>query len=491
MTVTTTLTGAPSTCQDNWDSINWKTINSQVRRLQMRIAKAIREKRYNKAKALQWLLTHSRCGKLSAVKRVTENKGKKTPGVDKICWNTPKQKIRAAASLKRRGYKTKPLRRIYIPKKNGKSRPLGIPTMKCRAMQALHLLALEPISETLADKNSYGFRPKRSTADAIEQVHHVLCQKVSAQWVLEADIKGCFDNISHKWMLDNIVMDREILNRWLTSGYMEKGQVFSTDAGTPQGGIASPTLANMALDGLEVLIKDISKRGYKTNVVRYADDFIITGSSRELLEEKIKPAVENFLKERNLTLSQEKTKITHIEEGFDFLGFNVRKYKDGKVLTKPSKDSVKLILDKIRSVIKANPTAKTENLIRQLNPIIRGWTNYHKSVCAKRVFLSLDSEIFKALWRWVNRRHSRKSATWIRKKYFCSIGGRNWVFFARIRNPNSQPILLSLLSAGAVKIKRHVKIRAESTPYDPAYKDYLTNRADSRKLYKIKINRGK
>jgi len=490
MTVTATLTGAPLTCQVEWDSINWKIIKSQVRRLQMRIAKAIRDKRYNKAKALQWLLTHSRYGKLLAVKRVTENKGKKTPGIDNVCWNTPKQKMRAVVSLKRRGYKTEPLRRIYIPKKNGKLRPLGIPTMKCRAMQALHLLALEPIAETLADKNSYGFRPKRSTADAIEQVHHVLCKKVSAQWILEADIKGCFDNISHQWMLDNILMDREILNKWLNSGYMEKGQIFSTNSGSPQGGIASPTIANMALDGLEVLIKSISKRGYKTNMVRYADDFIITGGSKELLEEKIKPAVENFLKERNLTLSQEKTKITHIEEGFDFLGFNVRKYKCGKVLTKPSKDSIKQILDKIRNIIRANPTVKTENLIRLLNPIIRGWTNYHKSVCAKRIFHALDSEIFKSLWHWVNRRHSRKAAKWIKKKYFYTIGDRNWVFSAKIRNPNSPPTFISLMSAGAVKIKRHVKIRAASTPYDPAFKDYLTKRANSKKLFKININRG-
>ncbi len=230
-------TGAPSACGVHWSSIDWGAVESHVRRLQMRIAKAIREKKHNKAKALQWILTHSHYAKLLAVKRVTQNKGNKTPGVDNQRWTTEKQKMQAAKSLKKHGYQTMPLRRIYIPKKNGKLRPLGIPTMKCRAMQALYLLALEPIAETLADKNSYGFRPKRSTVDAIEQCHHVLCRKVSARWVLEGDIKGCFDNICHQWMLDNIPMDKAILRKWLKAGYMEDGKLFSTEAGTPQGGL--------------------------------------------------------------------------------------------------------------------------------------------------------------------------------------------------------------------------------------------------------------
>jgi len=489
MTAVATLAGAPSAWHDDWDSINWDTVTSQVRRLQMRIAKAIREKRHNKAKALQWLLTHSHYAKLLAVKRVTQNKGSKTPGVDNQRWTTPKQKMSAAADLKRHGYQTQPLRRIYILKKNGKQRPLGIPTMKCRAMQALYLLALEPIAETLADKNSYGFRPKRSTADAIEQCHLVLCKRVSAQWILEGDIKGCFDNIDHQWMLKNIPMDKDILKKWLAAGYMEKGKLFSTEAGTPQGGIASPTLANMALDGLEMLVKNISKRGDKTNVVRYADDFIITGSSKELLENTIKPAVEKFLEERGLTLSQEKTKITHIEEGFDFLGFNVRKYQCGKVLTKPAKNSVKQFLAKIRSVIKSNPTAKTENLIRQLNPIIRGWTNYHKSVCAKRIFLSAGAEIFESVWSWAKRRHSRKGAKWIRRKYFRSCGGRNWVFSATVRKPGAPPTFLDLIEAGKVKIKRHVKVKATATPYDPTFQDYFINRSISKTFRQVGRNR--
>jgi RNA-directed DNA polymerase len=191
-------------------------------------------------KALQWLLTHSYSGKALAVKRVTENKGKNTPGVDKVIWETPGAKANAIKSLQRRGYSPLPLRRVLIPKKNGKTRPLGIPVMKCRAMQALHLLALEPIAETTADRNSYGFRPARATADAGAQCFKVLASKNRAQWVLEADIKGCFDNISHDWMIANIPMDKAVLWKWLKAGYVFQNELFPTESGAPQGAIITP-----------------------------------------------------------------------------------------------------------------------------------------------------------------------------------------------------------------------------------------------------------
>ena len=350
-----------------WDGINWAAVQRQVRGLQARIVKATQAGKHNKAKALQWLLTHSFSGKALAVKRVTENKGKNTPGVDKVTWKTPEAKINAIASLKRRGYSTLPLRRVLIPKKNGtKTRPLGIPVMKCRAMQALHLLALEPIAETTADLNSYGFRPERSTADAGAQCFNALARKTNAEWVLEADIKGCFDNISHDWMIANIPTDKAVLKKWLKAGYVYQNERFLTDAGTPQGGIISPVAANMTLDGLEAMLLEkfpkAKQTGRKMNMVRYADDFIITGNSKEWLEQEVKPAVVEFLAERGLVLSPEKTKITNITDGFDFLGWNPRKY-NGKLLMKPSKANVKGQLDKIREVIKANKTAKQANLI--------------------------------------------------------------------------------------------------------------------------------
>ena len=304
------------------------------------------EGRWGKVKSLQHLLTHSFSGKATAVKRVTENQGKETPGVDKVTWSTPKSKSQAVMSLRQKGYKPQPLKRVYIPKANGKKRPLGIPTMKDRAMQALYLLALDPIAETVADMSSYGFRKERSCADAIAGCFDALRKRVSPQWILEGDIKGCFDNISHKWIIDNIPTDKLILRKWLKAGFIENNSLFPTEAGTPQGGIISPVLANMTLDGLETLLNAKFKRtGNKTrfnpmvHLVRYADDFVITGSTKELLENEIKPLVEEFLASRGLVLSQKKTRITHIEEGFDFLGQNVRKY-NGKLLIKPSKKNV-------------------------------------------------------------------------------------------------------------------------------------------------------
>jgi RNA-directed DNA polymerase len=288
-----------------------------------------------------------------------------------------------------------------------------MPTMRDRAMQALYLLAVEPIGETTGDPNSYGFRAGRSTADALKQCFQALCLKQSAQWILEGDIKACFDRISHEWLLANIPMDKAILHRWLKAGYMEQHVLYPTEEGTPQGGIISPVLANMTLDGLE---RELRKAFPKTkqgnspmvNLVRYADDFIVTGRSKELLEREVQPLIEAFLRKRGLELSQEKTSITHIGDGFDFLGQNVRKY-NGKILIKPSKKNIHVFLEKVREVIKANKQTTAGHLILMLNPMIRGWAQYHQYAASKRTFDDIDHAIFKAVWRWVVRRHSWKS----------------------------------------------------------------------------------
>ena len=342
----------------------------------MRIAKAVREKRHGKAKALQWLLTHSFSAKALAVQRVTLNSGAKTPGVDGVVWKKPEEKMKAVDSLQRRGYKPQPLRRIYIPKKQkGSFRPLSIPCLIDRSMQTLHLLALEPVMETTADKNAYGFRPKRSCADAIGQCFNALAGKSSASFVLEGDIRACFDSLSGKWLEDNILTDKTILSKWLTAGYIEEKVIHPTYDGVSQGSSNSPALLVLALKGLEETVKSATSRKDKVNVVVYADDFVVTGSTKEVLENKVMPVVAVFLKERGLELSVEKTKITRVDEGFDFLGFNVRKYK-GKLLIKPSKANVKVFLNNIRGLIKSHATIKTEDLIRLLNLRIRGWTNY-------------------------------------------------------------------------------------------------------------------
>ena len=347
-------------------------------------------------------------------------------------------------------------------------------------MQALYLLALEPIAEVTADKNSYGFRPKRSAADAIEQCFKVLSHKQSTQWILEADIKACFDKINHPWLLKHIPMDKLILKQWLTAGFIENKALMPTTEGTPQGGIISPTLANVTLDGLENVVKSFSNRKEKVNLVRYADDFIITGSSRELLENKVKPAIEHFLYERGLELSQEKTKISHVKDGFNFLGFNIRKYQNGKLLIKPAKESTLKFLGDIRMVIKQNNGANHEQIIRQLNPKIRGWAYYYRHVVSKNTFSKIDHNIFLALYAWILRRHPDKTMGWRKKKYFRSEGLRNWIFSTKIANAYEQPEHLDLFSMSRLAIKRHRKIIAEATPFDPKYKEYFEQR-DARK----------
>jgi len=351
-------------------------------------------------------------------------------------------------------------------------------------MQALYLLALDPVAETLADPNSYGFRPGRSTADAIEQCFKVLGKQASPQWILEGDIKGCFDAISHEWLLTHIPMEKAILKKWLKAGYMEQHVLYPTEAGTPQGGTISPVLANMTLDGLERAIHEVippttrRSREAKVHLIRYADDFLISGSSKELLEQEMKPLVEAFLRERGLQLSPEKTLITHIEDGFDFLGQNVRKYKTGKrhkLLIKPAKKNVAAFLEKVRDIVKANKPLPAGKLIAKLNPIIRGWANYHRHVVSKKAFSSVDEAIYQTLKRWINRRHPHKSDAWKAKKYFKTCGGDNWVFFGKEGEQTWH-----LTRADNVPTTRHVKIRGEANPYDPEWESYFEKRLDVR-----------
>jgi len=476
------LAGAPSASL-TWPTIDWETVITEVRRLQMRIAKAFREGRRGKAKALQWLLTHSFYAKLLAVKRVVSNQGAKTPGIDEIVWKSSADKMEAVNSLKRRGYKTLPLKRIYIPKKQkGKFRPLSIPPMICRAQQALHLLSLEPVSEMLADKHTYGFRPLKSTADAIEQCFTVLARKTSAQWILEGDIKACFDSISKSWLCENTPMDKIMLRKWLDAGYIDKGEFYPTEQGVAQGGPISPALLLVTLSGMESTIKRSVNSKDKVNVVVYADDFIVTGATKEVLENKVKPAIEGFLRERGLTLSQEKTKLTHINEGFDFLGVNIRKYKS-KLIMKPAKSNVKRFLVTMRETIKQMAAVKTEILIQRLNSKIRGWANYYRHVCSSQTFSYVDYQIFQALWRWATKRHSNKGKRWIHKNYFRSKAQRNWVFYAKVKakEKGAPSTYLDLIKASDTPIKRHIKMKAEATPYKSEYHEYLTERLAKRR----------
>ncbi|MHB2246727.1 group II intron reverse transcriptase/maturase [Pseudomonas fitomaticsae] len=487
-----TAVSAPSGAPQQWHDIDWWRVQRNVRAMQLRIAKACRGGNWRRVNSLQRMLTRSRSARYLAVRRVTENQGKRTAGVDRVLWDTPDAKWKAANGLKRHGYKPRPLRRVFIPKSNGKERPLGIPTMTDRAMQALYLLALAPIAETTGDPNSYGFRIERSTADAMGQLFICLSKKVSAEWVLEADIKGCFDHINHDWLIANVPTDKTILRKWLKAGVIHKGQLQATDAGTPQGGIISPTLANMVLDGLESQLKQhlgVTKaKKLKINVVRYADDFVITGNSKEMLESEIRPWVEQFLAVRGLQLSLEKTRVVHIDEGFDFLGWNFRKY-EGKLLIKPSKKNVKAFYRKVKDVISTNKTAKQEDLIQRLNPILRGWAMYHQPVVAKKAFSRMDNSVFHALWRWAKRRHPNKSLEWVRRGYFQPHEGRSWVFATMAMRTDGTKAIAPLYSIASTAIERHRKVSGEYNPFDPSMEEMGEKLRMVRMLKKLKYRK--
>lgn len=491
---------ASSHFPDEWSAINWRQVQKNVRVMQHRIAKATRENDWRRVKSLQRWLTRSYCAKALAVRRVTENKGKRTPGVDRQLWDTPQLKHAAIACLKKQRYRPLPLKRVNIPKPNGKMRPLGIPTMKDRAMQALHLQALDPVLETVSDPNSYGFRKSRSAADAMQQLFIRLSRKGSAMWVLDADIEGFFDNINHDWMTENVPMDKSILKKWLKSGVVEGKQLMATKEGTPQGGIISPALANWTLNGLEAELTTylnvkwgIAKaKKLKVGVIRYADDFVITGVSREVLEGEIRPWVEAFLLERGLKLAKAKTNIVNIDEGFDFLGWNFRKYvrKDTrKLLIKPSKKNVNSFYEKLRKIFDDNLTATQEQLIRTLNPVLGGWARYHTSAVAKQTFSRMDSLIFWRLMRWARRRHPNKNANWVSRKYWRMEGNRTWVFACDVAKGDDDKETKALYLLASTAIERHIKIIGEFNPYDPAWEQYGESLRQKRMLGKMRYRK--
>jgi RNA-directed DNA polymerase len=459
--------------KDQWDNIDWKEVEEHVNRLQARIAKAVKNCIWHLVKRLQYLLTNSFYAKLLAVRKVNQNRGKRTAGIDGETWSSPQSKMKAALSLTDKKYVAKPLKRVFIEKPGKKKkRPLGIPTMYDRSIQSLYAMGLEPIAEIRGDRTSFGFRKFRSTHDACDYAFLYLCKKNSPIWVLEGDIKGCFDNISHQWLLDNIPMDKSILKQFLKAGYIYNRQLFPTEAGTPQGGIISPILANMALDGIENLLAEkyhktksgkickVHSAKYKANFCRYADDFIVTAKTEEIAKE-IKELIQDFLKDRGLELSDKKTLITHIDNGFDFLGWNFRKY-NGKLLVKPSKKSMDKFTEKISETVKEGKAWKQETIIDFLNPIITGWANYHQPVVSSEIFHKLDSRIWGMLWHWAKRRHPEKSNRWIADKYWHSVGNKNWVF----TDGNKQLKLLS-----DTRIVRHIKLKLDMNPH--LDKDYF------------------
>ena len=461
---------------ESWADIPWSQYEKQVQKLQRRIAKAVRERKFGKARALQNILTRSLAARALAVKRVTTNKGERTPGVDRVRWTTHKQKMKALRKLKnRRTYHTLPLRRIYIPKRNGKLRPLGIPTMCDRAMQALYLLALLPVAEEEAYPHTYGFRPYRSVADAVEQCFKLLSHSYDPEWVLEGDIVGCFDHIDHDWLLRNVFVDRKMLEKWLKSGFIDGRSLQPTLAGTPQGGIISPTAAVITLSGLGPYLESLFPKSYQVHTAIYADDFIVTGASKEVLEREVRPAISSFLRERGLELSQEKTRVVHISEGFDFLGQNVRKY-EGKLLITPAWKNVQAFLNKVRDIVKKGRAKTQEWVIEKLNPILRGWSMFHRHVCSKKTYQWVDYIVFGILWKWAKRRHPNKGARWVKTRYFHRIGGRDWMFSSDGTSKHC------LYTTASTPIRRHIKIKGLANPFHPDWDPYFAERKHTAKI---------
>lgn len=386
-----------------WNSIDWRKTKAEVKRLQMRIAKAVEEGRWGRAKSLQHILTHSFHAKALAVRRVTSNKGKKTPGVDGVVWKTAREKMEAVRSIKQRGYRALPLRRVRIPKK-----------------------------------------------------------------------------ISHSWLLRFIPMKRHILHQWLKAGYEENGHPFPTKEGTPQGGIASPVLANMTLDGLEAVVRKavggerVKGQRTKVHLVRFADDFVVTADRKELLTEQALPAIEAFLHERGLNLSKMKTRIVHITDGFDFLSQTLRRFGN-KLIIRPAKAAVKSLLSTVREQIRRMRSAPVKDLVGKLNPILRGWANYHRHIVSSDTFSYIDWEVTQMLWRWARRQHRKKNMRWIINRYWRVVPDTHR-FTAAWREKSGKRYTLFLFRMSDLPIRRHVRIKGNANPYSPSWQDYFTQR---------------
>ena len=468
----------------DWHSIDWKQVYRTVKNLRQRIFRASREGDLKRVRSLQRLMLRCQANAIESVRRVTQvNAGKNTPGVDQKLVLTPKARGRLCAQLSGLElHRVHPVRRVYIPKRKGK-RPLGIPTIVDRCVQAMVKNALEPFWEARFEGISYGFRPGRGCHDAIEKLFNLARPNTTRPWVLDADIEGAFNHIGHSALLQAIgnFPARELIKQWLKAGYVEDEMFHPTETGVPQGGVVSPLLLNVALHGMEQALGTYytstgALRGTYA-VVRYADDLAVLCPTQEKAIEA-QEILSQWLGVRGLRLSDEKTSIRHLRDGFNFLAFNIRHYptpnssRSGyKLLIKPSPEAIQEVKRKLKGIWRKHVGSPTVALINEMNPVIRGWSHYFRVGVSKEVFTDLDAFMYQRAQRYMKRRHPKKSGRWRTEKYWGPILGRQdrWVFQDKQRNG-------TLRKFAWTKIVRHHLVPTTYSPDDPTLQHYWQKR---------------
>ena len=470
-----------------WQDINWRRTIKAVKGLRQQIYEASQCGDNKKLRSLQRLMLKSRANAELSVRQVTQiNKGQNTPGIDDRVATTPEERTELIMELLQKQIgKAQPAKRVYIPKANGKTRPLGIPTIADRCRQAMVKNALEPEWEAKFEPCSYGFRPGRSCHDAIGRIFSIALPQGKKKWVVDADIKGAFDHISHETLLTKLdgFPAKKLVNQWLKSGIMERGIFAKTEMGTPQGGVISPLLLNIALHGMEQavgvsykLLKDYTAITSKRALIRYADDFVIFTETQEDAE-VVQEEIADWLRGRGLEISQEKTRIRHLKEGFDFLGFNIRHYaekwtKKDKLLIKPSQDAVKTFKGRLKQEWQDLNGQNAEAVIRKLNPILKGWGNYYRTVVSTDTFQKIDFYNYHKLVRWLKKTHPNKPSRWIAETYFGRLRMErkdNWVF-GNLKTGDH------LIRLAWTNIKRHALILHGASPDNPELREYWEKR---------------